>query len=349
MSATYVVDVSLDARPVERSWWPCGSTSSNASPCACPPCPPPLDARRRHRYRRSSPRSSVSRRSGPTWPRSAPTPVLVVDLDVIATRYDKLRAALPDAEIFYAVKANPAAEILRLLIDRGASFDVASPGEIDLCLEVGVDPAAISYGNTIKKRSDIAYAFERGVRLFAYDSELELEKLAEVAPGADVFCRILTSNEGADWPLSRKFGCDLDMASDLLVMASKLQLNPVGVSFHVGSQQRNPGQWDAPLAQVAWLFDELAQHDLPLSLMGGRPLQAIYTYVVPTPSPAGQRITHSLRYHSGHRADTNNPSPGHPGHNTNIMAAVMWSGQGLQTCTRVSLTWAAAACRVRQQ
>src|SRR3712207_7136897 len=96
-----------------------------------------------------------------------------------------------------------------------------------------------SYGNTIKKRGDIAYAFERGVRLFAFDSEAELEKLAEVAPGSDVFCRILTSNEGAEWPLTGKFGCDVDMAADLLVMAAKLGLQPVGVSFHVGSQQRN--------------------------------------------------------------------------------------------------------------
>lgn len=233
------------------------------------------------------------------------TPVLVVDLDVVATRYDKLHAALPTAEIFYAVKANPAPEILRLLQARGASFDVASPGEIDLCLEVGIDPAAISYGNTIKKRSDIAYAFERGVRLFAYDSELELEKLAEAAPGAEVFCRILTSNEGADWPLSRKFGCDLDMASDLLAMASKLQLNPVGVSFHVGSQQRNPGQWDAPLAQVAWLFDELAQHDLPLSLInlgGGFP--AIYRSSVPPISAYGDAISRSLERHFYSRGRT---------------------------------------------
>ena len=110
------------------------------------------------------------------------TPVLVMDLDVVAARYDKLAAALPGAEIFYAVKANPAPEIIGLLIERGAWFDVASPGEIDLCIECGASPTRLSYGNTIKKRSDIAYAFERGVRLFAFDAEQELEKAGRRRP-----------------------------------------------------------------------------------------------------------------------------------------------------------------------
>lgn len=226
------------------------------------------------------------------------TPVLVVDLDVVGARYDRLQSVLPDAEVFYAVKANPAPEVVRLLQQRGASFDVASTGEIDLCLECGADPATLSYGNTIKKRADIAYAHERGVRLFAFDSEQELEKLADAAPGADVFCRILTSNEGADWPLSRKFGCDLDMAVDLFVAAKKLQLKPIGVSFHVGSQQRNPAQWDPPLAQVAWLFDELADKGIELSLInlgGGFP--AIYRHSVPHIGAYGEAIRKSLGRH----------------------------------------------------
>ena len=95
------------------------------------------------------------------------------------------------------------------------------------------------------------------------------------------------------------------MASDLLAMASKLQLNPVGVSFHVGSQQRNPGQWDAPLAQVAWLFDELAQHDLPLSLInlgGGFP--AIYRSSVPPIAAYGDAISRSFERHFYSRGRT---------------------------------------------
>jgi len=132
------------------------------------------------------------------------TPCLVVDLDVVAEAYQLLRTYLPIAKVFYAVKANPAGEILDLLRGVGSSFDVASRGEVDLCLARGVSPERMSFGNTIKKERDVAYAYEKGVRLFAFDSAAELEKLARAAPGARVFCRILVACDGAEWPLSRK-------------------------------------------------------------------------------------------------------------------------------------------------
>lgn len=125
-----------------------------------------------------------------------PTPCLVMDLDVVADRYARLRAAMPEATVFYAVKANPEPVLLEVLAELGASFDVASPGEVDLALEAGAPPCRISYGNTIKKSRDIAHAYRRGVRLFAFDSIAELEKLAVAAPGASVFCRILAAGEG---------------------------------------------------------------------------------------------------------------------------------------------------------
>src|SRR5690242_17530452 len=99
------------------------------------------------------------------------TPYLLFDLDVVRDRFQRLAAALPDTAIHYAVKANPAPEVLTLLNDLGSSFDVSSPGEIVRCLGVGVDPARLSYGSTIKKQRDIAWAYERGVRLFAIDSD----------------------------------------------------------------------------------------------------------------------------------------------------------------------------------
>ena len=136
------------------------------------------------------------------------TPCLVVDLDIVEENFRSLTAALPDAKIYYAVKANPAPEILSLLAAKGSSFDTASVPEIEMALAAGATPDRISFGNTIKKQRDIAKAYELGVRLFAFDSIEELEKIAELAPGSRVFCRILTSGEGAEWPLSRKFGCD---------------------------------------------------------------------------------------------------------------------------------------------
>ena len=171
-----------------------------------------------------------------------PTPFLVVDTDIVADNYKRLRSAVPGAGIYYAVKANPAPEILKLLTKLGSSFDTASVNEIDMVLATGASADRISYGNTIKKKADIAAAYERGVKLYAFDSDAELGKIADAAPGSKVFCRILTSGANADWPLSRKFGCDVEMAKNLLIAAAKRDVIPHGVSFHVGSQQRDPAQ-----------------------------------------------------------------------------------------------------------
>jgi len=202
------------------------------------------------------------------------TPLLVVDLDVVAQNYRSLRRYLPIAEVFYAVKANPAQEILTLLAGMGSSFDTASRQEIESVLAAGAPVERVSFGNTIKKQRDIAWAFEKGVRLFAFDSEAELRKLAESAPGSKVFCRLLMTCEGADWPLSRKFGCEADMARDLLVMARNLGLEPHGISFHVGSQQTQLEQWDVAVGKTAMLFTALNEAGIELKMVnigGGLP------------------------------------------------------------------------------
>src|SRR5260370_8525498 len=108
-----------------------------------------------------------------------------------------------------------------------------------MVLAAGAAPDRISYGNTIKKERDIARAFALGIRLFAVDCTAEVEKIARAAPGSKVFCRILYDCAGAEWPLSRKFGCDPEMAVEVLELAKRLGLEPCGISFHVGSQQRN--------------------------------------------------------------------------------------------------------------
>ena len=202
------------------------------------------------------------------------TPCLVVDLDVITEAYDLLRWYLPLARIYYAVKANPAPQIVTMLERKGANFDVASRGEIELCLDNGVAADRLSFGNTIKKEKDIGFAYQAGVRLFAFDSAPELDKLARAAPGARVFCRILVSCDGAEWPLSRKFGCAPEMAVELLRRARDLGLDPYGVSFHVGSQQTDLGQWDGAIGSAARMFSLLAEVDIELRMVnigGGFP------------------------------------------------------------------------------
>jgi len=201
------------------------------------------------------------------------TPFVVIDTETISKAYDDLRAGFEFAKVYYAVKANPAVEIIDLLRDKGSSFDIASIYELDKVMSRGVGPERISYGNTIKKSKDIRYFFEKGVRMFATDSEADLRNIAKAAPGSKVYVRILTEGSTtADWPLSRKFGCQTDMAMDLLILARQLGLEPYGISFHVGSQQRDISVWDAAIAKVKVIFERLKEEDgieLKMINMGG--------------------------------------------------------------------------------
>ncbi len=238
-------------------------------------------------------------------------PVLVVDLDVVRDNYNTFAKALPDSRVFYAVKANPAPEVLSLLASLGSCFDTASVAEIEMALAAGASADRISYGNTIKKERDIARAFALGVRLFAVDCKAEVEKVARVAPGSKVFCRILCDGAGAEWPLSRKFGCEPAMAADVLEHGHRLGLEAYGISFHVGSQQRNQHAWDRALAQAAAVFKECGERGINLSMVnlgGGFPTK--YLKNVPTVRTYGSAIFRALRKHFGNRIPETIIEPG---------------------------------------
>jgi ornithine decarboxylase len=202
------------------------------------------------------------------------SPCLIVDVDRVIKHYQDLKKFLPGVEIYYAIKANPAKEILMALLSAGSNFDAASIFEIRQCLAAGIVSSQISFGNTIKKEAAIIEAFEAGVDLYAVDCESEVQKIARSAPGARVFCRFLTSGAGADWPLSNKFGIAPDGVIDVLLFAKKKGLNPVGLSFHVGSQQRDLAQWVAAITQASDLFSCASRAGLGLDLLnigGGFP------------------------------------------------------------------------------
>ena len=238
-------------------------------------------------------------------------PCLVVDLDVVRRNFETFARTLPETNIYYAVKANPAPEVLRLLVELGSSFDTASVAEIQMVLDAGATPERISYGNTIKKERDIARAFELGVRLFAVDSIPEVEKIGRAAPGARVFCRVLTDGAGAEWPLSRKFGCSRDMAVQVMERAKNLGLVPFGLSFHVGSQQPDTSAWDRALADASRTFRALARKKIRLSMVnlgGGFPTR--YLKDVPAVDDYAQAIFGALRRHFGNRIPETIIEPG---------------------------------------
>lgn len=202
------------------------------------------------------------------------TPYLLTDLEQVILAYQHICSALPFAGCYYAVKANPAMDILRSLAEKGANFEAASINEVNACLQAGASPDRILFGNTIKKGEDIRKSYEAGVRTFVFDDASEIEKLATYAPGANVLCRVIDDGVGSVWPLSRKFGCPPDKAIKLLKYSHRQGLNTVGITFHVGSEQCHLKAWEDSLAKAAYIFQELAKDGINLSVLdigGGFP------------------------------------------------------------------------------
>lgn len=202
------------------------------------------------------------------------TPRLELDVHAAVGAFSVLADALPGTAVHYAVKANPHPVLLRSLHRAGCRFDVASPAEVRATLAAGAQPETLVYSNPVKRRSDIIEAAALGVTLFVVDSPQETRKVAQAAPGSSVLCRLVTSGAGSDWPLSRKYGVSTAEATEILLLAAHLGLDPAGLSFHVGSQQRDPGAWTRPIAASAQAFAALHDYGLRpwlLDLGGGFP------------------------------------------------------------------------------
>lgn len=216
-------------------------------------------------------------------------PTVVLDIDQVEKNYHEFKSGMPDAHIHYAVKANPQHEILERLNSIGCKFDCASIGEIKACIAAGADVKNISFGNTIKRPDDIKQAYSLGIKLFAADAIEELDKIANYAPGTSVFIRLIVKNSHAEWPLSRKFGCNTDYAITLMDYAVSLGLRTAGISFHVGSQTRHPEMWRDILVTMSevWKAAIAKGHDLWLLNIGGG-----------FPSYYGKEITPAIEYNN---------------------------------------------------
>jgi len=203
------------------------------------------------------------------------TPFLEIDLDRVRRNYHGIKKVFGErVEIFYAVKANRDSRILKALHEEGSGIDVASMTEIKLGIEAGFDPKDMAFSNPIKAPREIEMAYNLGVRLFGADSDEEIRKLGKFAPGSDVYARIDVPNKGSVWPLSGKFGVEKHEAKHLLVEAKRAGLNPVGVTFHVGSQCLNPENWATAIDFSREVFDACRDEGITLSILnlgGGLP------------------------------------------------------------------------------
>jgi ornithine decarboxylase len=210
------------------------------------------------------------------------TPFVVCDLETVRERYESFTRVLPGVECFYALKCNPAVEVLEELAGLGSKFEIASHGELELVRPVGVDPGDVLYSNPVKPPAHIEACYEAGVWRFAFDSEAELYKIARNAPGSAVFLRVRVDDSTSVFPLSRKFGVEPREARPLLLLARRLGLRPYGITFHVGSQCTDPEAWHHAIAAIGWILEELAEDRVSIEMLnvgGGFPAR----YASPVP------------------------------------------------------------------
>jgi ornithine decarboxylase len=225
-----------------------------------------------------------------------PTLFLVCDLETVRERYVRLLAALPEVRCFYAIKCNGSTELLAAFAALGSSFEVASYTELQTLQALGVDPAEVLYSNTVKPASHVARSFAAGLWRFAFDSEGELYKLAEHAPGSAVFVRLRVDDSTSLFPLSRKFGAEAQEARALLLLARNLGLRPYGVTFHVGSQCTTASAWRQAIAAVGRLLDRLSGDGITLEMVNlgaaSRPaMSSRCPRSTRSPTPSSRRCT----------------------------------------------------------
>lgn len=223
-------------------------------------------------------------------------PFVLIDTEIVRNKVRRFRSALPRVHPHYAVKANPDPRVLKVLIEEGAGFEIASIAELDVLLGLGVAAAEVYYSNPVKSRDYIRYAAEKGVEWFALDSLEELRKIVSVKPDARLYVRIEAPNVGSDWPLAGKFGLKTQEVDAIVAEAVALKADLAGVTFHVGSQCRNPENWRVGIQSAKRVFKKMRLAGLKprlLNIGGGYPVR----HVKPIPSieKIAEVVNHALR------------------------------------------------------
>ncbi|MBF0538362.1 MAG: type III PLP-dependent enzyme [Nitrospirae bacterium] len=204
------------------------------------------------------------------------TPSLVVNGERVSRNFNLLGSRIRNSRVFYAVKANPSVEVLRLIEGLGGGFEISSDGELRVLAQLGINPDRIISSNPVKTIAFIKQAADYGIRCYSFDSRPEIDKLARYCFGCSVYVRLSIPNEGSEWPLSKKFGVEIDEALQLLLEAKGRGLNPCGITFHVGSQCNNIYNWDIALDKARLLYTRAQEAGIALSLLnigGGYPVK----------------------------------------------------------------------------
>lgn len=204
------------------------------------------------------------------------SPLLILDCGVLRREYRRLRDALPGVELFYAIKSFPERAALAALAAEGASFDIATNGEIELLRSIAADPAATIHTHPIKRDQDIRDALDFGCTTFVVDNIDELHKFLPYRAQARVLLRVSFRGKDVVSDLSRKFGCAPADVPWLLTQAAALGVEVAGLSFHVGSQSRSSDPHVEAVRACRGFFDNPAlagaEHLRILDIGGGFPV-----------------------------------------------------------------------------
>lgn len=230
------------------------------------------------------------------------TPLFVTDLEIIRKKIHEFKTALPRVNLMYAIKALSSKEVIEDIQDLVDGFDIASFGEFQHLQKIVGDKRnlgkKILYSNPVKIPRHIEGAYKAGVRRFAFDSASELQKIAQYAPGSEVYLRIRVSDRGSSFPLSKKFGADTTHAVALFGTAKDLGLNPIGLTFHVGSQSENLIVWEWALEKCGEVIRRLTESGFRVTMInigGGFP--ARYAEGVPPIKKVAKVINKALDTH----------------------------------------------------
>ncbi len=261
------------------------------------------------------------------------TPTLVLDFDIIAQTYDRFLDAFPGAQVYYAMKANANPRVNRLVVERGGGLEIASAAELERALDAGADGYKIICSNPIKNPAFLTRMHDVGVYAVVVDSSFEVEKVARYMPGARVYVRLAVDNTGSVLPLAGKFGVDGAQALELVDLARELGLNPIGLSFHVGSQCLSPMNWANALKACGEVWRAAAERGYEftfLDLGGGFPAGHYHTPSIPTIEEIGEVVMRALDDYIPYTPDLMlvlEPGRGLVGESGRLLAAVEGKAQ----------------------
>ncbi len=224
-----------------------------------------------------------------------PTPFMLTDLDIVKKNCINFRSLMPKVQLYYAVKAFYTKDLIESISDYVEGFDVASLKEVEDLLEYGIAPERLNFSNPVKSVNSIKKAYMSGVRIFAFQSLSELAKIQMNAPGSSVYVRVRLNDARSFVPLSEKFGCNRPEAVKLLLHAKRVGLDPIGITFHVGSQLLDNSAWEESILLANSIVYDARARGLQtkyVNIGGGFPTQ--YYKDDPSLDVVAKHINHSL-------------------------------------------------------